>query len=501
MPALEPATLSEISADAQAKPVPGTELALQFNPASLKLQLANKVEGGDTKGRQTRQYLGKTSTTLTFEVHFDTADDGTTAAPVSVRTKTAMIERFVLPKGKGNTKQAPPKARFHWQELVFDGIIDDLNIDFDLFASNGTPLRAKMTVSMKEQDAKYQLLESGPGVARGGNAQPVGGGGNGPGTSGGGPQNATALALGGESAAELAARVGVDPGAWRGLAAGLDSTLSIGAGASVDFSAGLSLNAGVGVSVGVEAGVSTSLEASFGLSGGASLSAGAAIGGDASAGFALSAAGGVSAAIETVATIKAETAAADTRRAFSTPAPASPPLVATPGAGQARGLASLSAGVASAARTVAGTSATGSSASAVSGAALPVGKSVNPAAPGQSRTPLSIGGMPTQAQQAAAPPAPSPPLADTRATTFGFGVPLRPRIGGAAEVRSGSVSGHVPLHPRQRASDVLVSLDPTAPPWTRLQVDTTRPKADRAQRNQNPSRRCGCSGPCRHGSA
>src|SRR6478752_2303951 len=154
MPALEPATLSEISADAQAKPVPGTELALQFNPASLKLQLANKVEGGDTKGRQTRQYLGKTSTTLTFEVHFDTADDGTTSTPVSVRTKTAMIERFVLPKGKGNTKQAPPKARFHWQELVFDGIIDDLNIDFDFFAANGTPLRAKMTVSMKEQDAK-----------------------------------------------------------------------------------------------------------------------------------------------------------------------------------------------------------------------------------------------------------------------------------------------------------------------------------------------------------
>jgi len=498
MPTLEPATLCEISADAQATPVSGTEVALQFNPASLKLQLANKVEGGDTKGRQTRQYLGKTSTTLTFEVHFDTADDGTTSTPVSVRTKTAMIERFVLPKGKGNTKQAPPKARFHWQELVFDGIIDDLNIDFDLFAANGTPLRAKMTVSMKEQDAKYQLLQSGPGAAGGGNAQPVGGGGSGPGTSGGGPTNSTALALGGEAAAELAARVGVDPGAWRGLAAGLDSTLSLSAGASVDFNAGLSLNAGIGVSVGVEAGVSTSLEASFGLSAGASVSAGAALGGGASAGFALSAAGGVSAAIETVATIKAESAAADTRRAFATPAPAQLPLGVS--SGPARGVASLSAGVASAARTVAGTSASGSSASTVSGAALPVGKSVNPAAPEQSRTPLTISGMPTQAQQNAAPSAPPPPLADPRATTFGFGVPLRARVGGAAEVRSGAVGGHIPLRARQRASDVSIATDPSTPPWARLPADTTRPKADRAQRNQNPSRRCGCSGPCRHGS-
>src|SRR6476620_9636308 len=99
MPPLKKATLRQIKADASAEPL-GDEIEVQFNPASLKLQLANKVEGGDTKGRQTRQYLGKTSTTLTFEVHFDTADDGTTAAPVSVRTKTAMIERFVLPKGK-----------------------------------------------------------------------------------------------------------------------------------------------------------------------------------------------------------------------------------------------------------------------------------------------------------------------------------------------------------------------------------------------------------------
>ena len=44
------------------------EIEVQFNPASLKLELANKVEGGDTKGRQSSQYLGKTSTTpVAFE--------------------------------------------------------------------------------------------------------------------------------------------------------------------------------------------------------------------------------------------------------------------------------------------------------------------------------------------------------------------------------------------------------------------------------------------------
>ena len=32
-----------------------------------------------------------------------------------------------------------------------------------LLASNGTPLRAKISVSLKEQDAKYELLQSVPG--------------------------------------------------------------------------------------------------------------------------------------------------------------------------------------------------------------------------------------------------------------------------------------------------------------------------------------------------
>src|SRR5215831_7641473 len=128
MPALEPATLAEIKADASATVVGDSTFSVQFNPASLKLQLANRVEGGDVRGHQTRQYLGKTSTTLTFDLHFDSADDGDTSTPVSVRKKTAMVERFLLPKGKGKSKLAPPKARFHWNDFVIDGIIDDLTI-------------------------------------------------------------------------------------------------------------------------------------------------------------------------------------------------------------------------------------------------------------------------------------------------------------------------------------------------------------------------------------
>jgi Contractile injection system tube protein len=484
---LKKATLTEISADASAKPVAGSEIAVQFNPASLKLDLTNRIEGGDTRGRQNRQYLGKTSTTLTFDLHFDTADQGTPDVPVSVRTLTAAVERFVLPKGEGNTKEKPPKARFHWDELIIDGIIESVSIDFDLFAANGTPLRAKMGVSIKEQDAKYELLQSGPGANQPGNASAPGASGTGPGSSGAGPANSSATALAGESAAEFAARMGLDPTAWRGIAGhiGASSSLSLRAGASIDFSSSLSAGTGIGISAGVQAGASISLDASFGLDAPAAANPS---GADTSAGFAIAAAGGVGAAIETVAILRAQSAADSSRRSFGSAAPAavpSGPKVGTSAATVAVGAASIPT----------------SSASAIKAPRGVPSPSITPqpGMPNQSRTPLALGGMPSPSSQESAPSAPSPPTADPRATSFGLGVPLRPRVGSAADLRASLSAGRIPLKPRAPVCAILISNDPTAPPWTQLPVDAVQMAADKTQGNRYPARPCGCSARCNHG--
>jgi len=453
MPDLKKAELREIGSEP--KPKLGPAIPVQFNPASLKLTLANKVEGGDTRAQQKRQYLGKTSTTLSFDLHFDTADQGTASDPVSVRTRTRDVEQFLLPKGEGKKKQKPPKVRFTWGDLQIDGIIEDLTVDFDLFAANGMPLRAKMGVVIKEQDAKYQLGKEGPGANTGETARPLAGSG-GPGSSGSNRTDSTRGALAGESAAAFAARVGVDPAAWRGLADNLGSTLSLDGSLEVDFDSSLSLNAGIGVQVGVAAGASASLEASFGLDAAAApaLAAGVALNtSGASAGFALSAAGGVGAALEQVSAVRAGTAADAARQAFTSS----------------------------------------------SAPALPVATQ-SPAPPEQPRAPLTRRGLPTPAASAAAAAAPPPPVADRRATSFGFGVPLRKRTGpgSAADARSGSLDGRVPLRPRERLGDPLIPADPTAAPWTRLPADSARQRADREQQVRRPARPCGCSGACGH---
>lgn len=504
MPSLSKATLQEIDASSPPK-ILGEAIPLQFNPQSLKLALANKVEGGDSVARQKRQYLGKTSTTLSFDLMFDTADQGTTDKPVSVRTQTAMVERFVLPKGKGNDKQKPPKCRFSWDALVIDGIIEDIIIDFELFAANGTPLRAKLGVTIKEQDAKYELLQTGPGANNANSATPPGKPGTGPGSSGAGPTDRSAQALGGESAADFAVRMGLDPSAWRGIAGQLGGagSLSLSAGLSIGFSASLSASAGIGIAAGIDVGSSASVEASFGLGAGIGLGAGGNVGvnvgvnvsggADAAeaargAGFALAAAGGLGAALESVAIVKSEAAAGKARAAFGSAVPA----VAAARTGVA-GLPSRSNAAGLPSRGTASLPSASAAALAAPPGLPPPSVNPKPALPDQLRTPLKMSGAASLSQQAAAAPAPAPPRADPRAASFGFGVPLRPRVGSAADLRADAAAGRIALRPRQPLIGVQGSNDPSAPPWTRLPADAGRGIADKTQARRSPRRPCGCT--------
>ncbi len=320
MSTLVKARLEELTIDARGSTASASE-EVQFNPTSLALSLTNETDGGRAKGQQRRQYLGKTSTELTLELVFDTADEGTAEAPRSVREKTAMVERFALPRNGG--KHAPPKARFRWDRLIIDGFVESVSIDFDLFAANGTPLRAKVKLTLKEQNAKYDIVPStstggGKDAALGAIAGAIAGASKGT-TAGDKGADRAALALGGETPPEFAARVGLDPAAWRGLDADLGSGLSLEPGASVGFRHDLGVALGVGVRAGVRAGVYAVVEATLGLQG-------------PGGGFALAAAGGVAAALDAAAAAHQTTAVAATRTAFAAPvsAPPQPTVDRTP---------------------------------------------------------------------------------------------------------------------------------------------------------------------------
>jgi hypothetical protein len=472
---LQKAIIAEL--DDQNKAV--VEFPVQFNPTTLKLTLNNRIEGGNSHGKQVRQFIGSSSTRLGIDLIFDTADEGATESPLSVREKTANLERFLIPRETGQKQKTPPRMRFTWGDLIVEGIMDSLTIDFDHFAADGVPLRAKASLTIKEQDPKRELQpvnDSRRGAATPGRAG-AGGLGASLGVSGGiglsagiGVSAGVGLALGGESAAEFAARVGVDAAAWRGLELGGESSLSISAGAEIGFSAGLNASAGLGVTVGLEAGVSASAEASFGLEAGAGLSAvaGVGVGAELASGFALSSGGGLSAAIESAQTVKNYAAEQQTREAFNTPPKPSP-------------VASIAQGSPSSAAPIA------------QGASSPP---MRPAPPEQNRQPLKTTGLPSITAQQAASAAPRPPRADARASSFGFGAPLRPTVGAAADERANSINGAVAVKSKFASGEPPMTDDPTTPPWVALPArDRSRKAADKTTR---PPRPCGCAGRCKH---
>jgi hypothetical protein len=396
----------------------GEPIEVQFNPNSLRLSRSASNDVGATDGRQRPQYLGTSSATLTVELVFDTADEGTTDAPRSVLEKTSPIEQLLLPSGD---KQSPAKVRFEWGPFTLTGIIESMSLDLEFFSEDGVPLRAKMNLSMREQRADLEFGRAGPGANSPGNAvSPLAGGlgavgGIGLGASlgasfglggsvgvgvglgagigiGAGAGVRTALALEGESAAAFAARVGVDPSAWRAIAAGqASSPLSLPAGAAIDFSTGISSGSGLGARGGVHADTAPSLDAAFGL---AKPAPGQPLANLSAPGFALAEAGGVRAAVNRVAAIQSERESSATRRAF---------------AGAARGAAGRSEEDRAGDR---------------------------PSPPDQQRKPLRVTGFPGATMRSRAAPAPTLPRPDARATTFGRAVPLRPQVEVVVDERS-----------------------------------------------------------------
>ncbi len=447
------------------------DLDVQFNPATLRLQITNNIEGGDSVGKQVRQFIGSSSTTLTCDLIFDTADEGTTEHPVSVRMRTDILERFLRPSDDNGRKYVTPRVRFMWGDLTFDGVITSLSIDLEHFAGNGVPLRAKASLSIKEQDPAKNLKPtnappapkageaSGAGLGLGGGLGLSAGLSAGIGLSGGFGLSASAgvgLALSGESAPEFAARVGLDPTAWRGLQVEGGASLSLSAGVTIGFDAGISASAGLGVTLGSEAAIGVSVEGAFGLTTDTRLGAigGIGVSPTLAAGIALSSAGGVSAALESVQTVKNVASEQRSRAAFALP------------------------------------ETTTVAAAAAVRAPSPSPATAHPGPPPQIRTALRESGLPTPATRPAA-PAPRPLPADARASSFGFGAPLRPVRGPATIQRMETIAAGGQLRSKEGRGEPPVTLDPTTPGWEALPVPTVSADLREPVRGTK-SAGCGC---------
>ena len=228
----------------------GDAISVQLNPTTLKLTRRNNVDrGGVTTGTQKAQHPAQEGATLAFDLEFDTSEQGSGGEHVDVRQWTALVRQFVEPDKKKKPPQPPPAVRFSWGRLIFNGIVDQVTEDLDLFASDGTALHAKVSLSISEQDFAFESMETGNGSRdQRAASEPGASTGAAPGQSGTRTPQNVVQAHDGESAQQLLSRLGQDPAAWRAAMTGLDSPLGLGAGAAVTL--GLEVTGGLTGAVG-----------------------------------------------------------------------------------------------------------------------------------------------------------------------------------------------------------------------------------------------------------
>lgn len=175
---------------------------VQFNPTSLKVSMSNTLkENQRNANSRASQFVDKSSASLTVELIFDTtyidqatdqgagqsdntatsAGDGESSQGSSanqieqgsdVRNLTKKIaDAFIKPRAASNNrKKAPQRCLFQWGSFEFIGLIESYDETLDFFSKEGRPLRATLSLKLKED--RFQFRQRTDGVAAAQNAEP-----------------------------------------------------------------------------------------------------------------------------------------------------------------------------------------------------------------------------------------------------------------------------------------------------------------------------------------
>jgi len=120
-------------------------IPVQFNPTEYQLQKSNNFAEIAIPGLETPpvQYVRGNAHKLTAELLVDTSD---TLEDVRKRHVTKLRDLLNI----NSDLHAPPIVRLVWDGEVFKGVVESLNITYTLFTPEGTPIRAKLNLTLME---------------------------------------------------------------------------------------------------------------------------------------------------------------------------------------------------------------------------------------------------------------------------------------------------------------------------------------------------------------
>jgi len=123
----------------------GKQIHLCFNPTELQLAKQNTFAEVAIPGRTTPpvQFVRGASEKLTFEAIVDTSD-----SMKDVRDEYVNDIRNLM--NVDPALHAPPILQLIWNGPVFVGVLESLSVTYTLFSTGGKPVRAKLSIGLKE---------------------------------------------------------------------------------------------------------------------------------------------------------------------------------------------------------------------------------------------------------------------------------------------------------------------------------------------------------------
>ena len=149
-------------------------LPVQFNPTELSLEKSVQLAEISIPGLDTPilQFVRGQNEQMTLELFFDTTEDGMGEEAVSVTTLTDRVYELAKIEPGGH---APPICTFIWNASFpgadvsanvgnqrrnhFQFVVQSVSQKFTLFSPEGVPLRARLSLTLKEYKTLDQQLD------------------------------------------------------------------------------------------------------------------------------------------------------------------------------------------------------------------------------------------------------------------------------------------------------------------------------------------------------
>jgi hypothetical protein len=133
---------------------------VMFNPNEYSISHTASLQTEPETDTSNPSFNGLTLDDFEVVLMFDTYEKKS-----DVRKLTGEIQKLAMPTIEGTKRKKPPVCLFVWGSFTYKGIIYKIKQEFTLFLSDGTPVRAKLTVTFKsvmtpEEYAKNMGIEA-----------------------------------------------------------------------------------------------------------------------------------------------------------------------------------------------------------------------------------------------------------------------------------------------------------------------------------------------------